>query len=125
MGKTMDAVRTCFKSAQAWWIPLVVALIAMPIGLVAAQQALRDHASPAIGHAQVVTQGIADLPEGDVVWRVVRRTAEPRQDAKAVEHVLGFVLAADEPVLLTNVTDEGNEDVALLAPGESFLVKAG
>src|SRR5688572_29939283 len=112
----MGRARNGLKSANVRWMLALIVLIATPIGLVAAQQALRDHESPATGHAQVVTQGIADLPEGEVVWRVVERTAEPRDTADPEPQVLGFVLANDEPVLLTNVTDDGNEDVALLAP---------
>jgi hypothetical protein len=34
-------------------------------------------------------------------------------------------MATDEPVLLTNVNEDGNKDVARLAPGEAFLVEQG
>lgn len=110
---------------QRWSILVLVALIALPTGLVTARQLGIDRQSPATGHAQVVTQGIAELPDGNVVWRVVERTARPRSVAPANERVLGFILATEEPVLLTNVTANGEEDVARLAPGESYLVKAG
>lgn len=108
-----------------WWILELIALIALPAGLVTAQQGFLDRQSPATGHAQVVTQGIDDLPDGSVVWRVVERTASPRTEAKPGKRDLGFVLATEDPVLLTNVTEAGQVDVARLAPGESFLVIGG
>ncbi len=110
---------------RRWWMLALIALIALPVGLVTAQQAFLDRNSPATGHAQVVTQGIDDLPDGEVVWRVVERTASPRTEAQPGRRVLGFVLATEDPVLLTNITEDGQVDVARLAPGESFLVTAG
>jgi hypothetical protein len=110
---------------RRWWLIGLIVLVLTPIGMVTAQQTLLRQESPATGHAQVVTQGIDDLPDGQVVWRVVERTASPRTEAKSGRRVLGFVLATEEPVLLTNVTDDGLKDVARLAPGESFLVTAG
>ncbi len=107
-------------------IAIVAALLAIPVTLATARQFAPPPSSPATGHAQVITQGIADLPDEPMIWRVVERTAGPRWEAKVGKRVLGFVLASDEPVLLTNV-DEGAEpvDVALLASGEGFLVQAG
>lgn len=82
--------------------------------------------SPATGHAQVVTQGIAALPSEPMIWRVVERTAQPRWEAKAGERVLGFILASDEPAPLTNVDADGHEiDVTRLGNGEAFLVPDG
>lgn len=100
-------------------------LIVTPLGVAAARQLGPTAGSPATGRAQVVTQGIATLPSEEVVWRVVERTAPPRAEARPLRTVLGFVLASDEPILLTNQTDAGPEDVARLAPGEAYLVKAG
>ncbi len=115
-----------FRSTRTFWILLLIILIATPISLVTAQQGLFDRQSPATGHAQVVTQGISELPEGEVVWRLVERSARPREFAKPGNRVLGFILATEDPVLLSNVNDAGElEDVARLAPGESYLVKGG
>lgn len=110
---------------QRWWLVVLIALIALPTGLVTARQLGSGRQSPATGRAQVVTQGVSALPDGDVVWRVVERTARPRAEAPSGQRVLGFILATEEPVLLTNVTPTGEEDVARLAPGESYLVKQG
>ncbi|MCC6791363.1 MAG: hypothetical protein IT336_06755 [Thermomicrobiales bacterium] len=111
--------------SSRWWLAALVVMISLPLGITTARQAIFDRQSPATGHAQVVTQGISELPEGEVVWRVVERTARTREDARPGRRVLGFVLATDEPVLLTNVTEDGNKDVARLAPGEAFLVEQG
>jgi hypothetical protein len=108
------------------WLVGLMALLLVPVGLVTARQAVNDQQSPATGHAQVTTQGISELPEGQVVWRVVERTAQPRGQAQPGKRVLSFILATEEPVLLTNVTANGKqEDVARLAPGESYMVKGG
>jgi len=115
-----------FGFSRKLWILLLIIVIATPISLVTAQQGLFDRQSPATGHAQVVTQGISELPEGEVVWRLVERSARPREFAKPGNRVLGFILATEDPVLLSNVNEKGElEDVARLAPGESYLVKGG
>jgi hypothetical protein len=107
-------------------IAAVCVLIALPAGLVTARQLTPAATSPATGHAQVITQGITRLPSGKLVWRVVERTAQPRWQAKANNRPLGFILASDEPVLLSNVTSSGNvHDVARLGTGEAYLVEDG
>ncbi|MGH2562461.1 MAG: hypothetical protein ACRDJH_25665 [Thermomicrobiales bacterium] len=104
----------------------VAVVVALSAGVVAARQLAPVFQSPATGHAQVVTQGIARLPDREMVWRLVARKAEARVNAGPTTHELGFVLATDEPVLLSNETADGLlEDVALLAPGESYLVADG
>jgi hypothetical protein len=108
------------------WLLLLIALVLLtPLGLVSAQQINRSGRSPAVGSAQVVTQGIARLPDEEVVWRIVKRQAVPRAQAKLVRRDLGFILASDEPILLTNATDGEPQDIAHLNPGESFLVLGG
>lgn len=105
---------------------LAALLVALPIGVATARQLAPVSTSPATGHAQVVTQGIATFAGQEMVWRVVQRTALPRWDAKAQRSVLGFVLASDEPVLLTNIdVDNKKQDVARLGSGEVFLVQGG
>jgi len=107
-----------------WWLVAMVLLL-LPLGAAGAWQLGPTSGSPATGSAQVVTQGIARLPGEQVVWRLVERQAPPRGVAKPVRRNLGFVLASDEPILLTNQTSSGAEDVARLAPGEALLVKDG
>lgn len=119
--------RTAFRAGgpRRWLILLLFLALITPIGLVAARQLAPDAASPATRHAQVITQGIAQLNGQNVVWRLVERSADTRERAKFGERGLGFVLASEEPVLLTNATDAGLVEVARVAPGEAFLVTAG
>lgn len=101
-------------------------VLSLPLGYTAARQIANSPGSPALGHAQVVTQGIAELPNEQMVWRVVERTAQPRWEARPGRRVLGFVLASDEPILLTGVEADGaTEDIARLGPGEALLVRDG
>jgi hypothetical protein len=105
---------------------LLALLVSVPVGVATARQFVPVSNSPATGHAQVVTQGIASFSGDEMVWRVVQRTASPRWEAKANRTVLGFVLASDEPVLLTNIVEDNKKkDVAHLNLGESYLVEAG
>src|SRR4051812_44437909 len=92
------------------WLVVLLVIIGLPMGLTTARQVVNDQVSPATGHAQVTTQGISDLPTGDVVWRVVERTAKPRDEAQPGKRVLSFILATEEPVLLTNLTVSGKPE---------------
>lgn len=74
----------------------------------------------------MVAQGLSELPDGPLIWRVVERQALPRGEAQPGERVTSYVIAREESILLTNVDDNGEmTDVAYLAPGEAFLVPAG
>jgi hypothetical protein len=110
---------------RRWWWLAVTLLMVMPLGVAASRQLTPPGGSPATGSAQVVTQGIARIALERVAWRLVERTALPRPQAKTVRRDLGFVLASDEPILLTNAVPGGTEDVARLAPGEAYLVSSG
>jgi hypothetical protein len=75
--------------------------------------------SPASGHAEVIAQGVAELPNIPVIWRVAKLDAQPAENAADFERVLGFALADRAAVLVTdNAT--GNEN--RLAPGEALFV---
>src|SRR5215211_7457562 len=78
--------------------------------------------SPASGPAQVITQGVVALPEGDSVWRTVRTRALLPSDAPFEERPLGFVLASSGPLLLAD--QESGEQIRL-GRGEAALVPAG
>jgi hypothetical protein len=99
-------------------------LLLSPLGYVAATSLVTTltEPSPAVGRAQVVTQGISELPGSQYVMRVVRRTAPALGDAKVGRRVLGFALATDEPILITDVDPDGTfADRARLAPGEAYM----
>jgi hypothetical protein len=121
----MDKGRQPGGARRRWWWVAVALLILTPLGVAGARQLSPSGGSPATGSAQVVTQGIARITASRVAWRLVERTAVPRAQAKATRRALGFILASDEPILLTNAVPGGTEDVARLAPGEAFLVKDG
>ena len=59
--------------------------------------------------------------------RVVRRIAPALGDAKVGRRVLGFALATDEPILITEVRVDDNQfqDDARLAPGEAYMTLNG
>jgi hypothetical protein len=101
---------------------LAVLLIGAPLGVNAALQLSPGADSPATGHAQVVTQGIVRVRADQVVWRLVERTARPRWEAIPARKANGFILASEEPVLLSNFDDRGLTDIARLAPGEAMIV---
>lgn len=101
---------------------LIVTLLALGSvgGAIAAQRSQQaNDPSPAQGRAQVVAQGVAPLPAGQVAWRVSRATAAPRGATSPA--ALGFVLA-DADALLINDLQSGSQ--ARLAAGEAAFVQA-
>ena len=115
-------------SGRSLLILLIAVLIVSPLGQAGARRVLQvgSSDSPAVGGSQVTTQGISDLPDGEIVYRVVQRTAPARGGAKVGRRVLSIVLATDEPVLLSNEQGDGTiVDIARVAPGESYLVQDG
>lgn len=107
------------------WALAVVVLLGTPAGVYATRQALNDNQSPAEGTAQVVAQGLAKLPRGKLVWRVVERVAKPRGEAEPGARVNGYVLAQEESILLINVVNGQLVHMARLAPGEAYAVQDG
>jgi Bacterial TSP3 repeat len=101
---------------------LVLALAGAPTWAMAARLVSLAQEGPATGHAQVVAQGVAALPTGEIVWRVAYHEARLPEDAPRVERDLGFLVADQGPVLLT---DEGAGTRTHLAPGEAAFVYAG
>lgn len=105
---------------------LIVAALALVLGSVAAVRAadLTDP-SPAVGHAEIIAQGMAAPAADRVVWRVVRRTLPLRADARPSNRMpdgAGFLLAGDKPIF---VTDQGSKLRSRLAPGEATFVPSG
>ena len=107
---------------------LLIALLTLGSALSAAAAALQaeaDDPSPASGHASVIAQGVADVPDGEVVWRVTSAEAEEATDTPAdgtTADALGFVLA-DEDALVLNNLDTGAQ--VRLAAGEADFTPAG
>jgi hypothetical protein len=102
----------------------VALLISLALHLapqVRAQEAADVTFSPASGTAQVIAQGVAPLPEGNVVWRTVRSRAQPLANAPFEAQSLSFVLATNGPLLLTSQDGEqihlGTNEAALTPAG--------
>jgi len=121
----MKPVTFLGRDRLAKWGMALVLLVATPSGLLMAQEFSDRNTSPATGTAQVVAQGLAEMPTGDLVWRLVEREALPRAEAESGERVTGWVFAREESIILTDVDDNDPVDVARLAPGEAYLVQAG
>lgn len=104
------------RIAQRLSLPLilVLALGGLP-GLSLTTTALQqgDIFSPASGHAQVIAQGVAELP-ADAAWRAVFHSVAPGQEAELPPGGPGFLLIDTGGVL---VEIEGTE--SLLAPAEA------
>ena len=104
-------------------VALILALAFSTFGVVpgAARQTDPDY-SPASGPAQVIAQGVVELPRGDAVWRTVRTRALLPDEAPFEERPLGFVLASAGPLLLV---DQRTGEQVRLGSGEATIVRAG
>ena len=112
------------RGSGRWqWTALGLLLLALVGGSAAgAVPHPAQEGSPARGHAQVVAQGVASLPPGDVVWRVAYHTAKPAGEAPRGRRDLGFLVADQGTVL---VTEEPGGRRTHLASGEATFVHDG
>lgn len=78
--------------------------------------------SPAGTHAEVIAQGVGDMPAAQVAWRLVQDTAEAYGEAGYQQRALGFAVATDDALLLT---DESDGAMTRLARGEAAFVGDG
>ena len=99
----------------------IAAMTGAPLLGVLAQQAASGD-SPASGTASVVAQGVASLPSGNAVWRVVQGSGDPADSAGQGGASLGF-LVADQGTLLVQDVDTGSQD--RLPAGEAAFVSGG
>src|SRR4051812_16192763 len=100
---------------------LVMLALAKPAGLALAQ-GNPDAPSPASVTSAVIALGVAEMPATTVAWRIVIDTAEPWGQAQFEQRALGFVLAREDPILLT-AQDSGVR--ARLAAREAQFVPDG
>ncbi|MCC6790627.1 MAG: hypothetical protein IT336_03025 [Thermomicrobiales bacterium] len=99
-----------------------VLLLLLAIGSLTAIPAFAqvdESASPASSHAQVVAQGVATLPVGDIVWQVEQ--LETGSEAGADVSGPAFILTSEAGVL---VSEPARSLDVRLAPGESHFVHA-
>ena len=99
----------------------IAAMTGGPLLGVLAQQVTSGD-SPASGTASVVAQGVASLPSGNAVWRVVQGSGDPADSAGQGGASLGF-LVADQGTLLVQDVDTGSQD--RLPAGEAAFVSGG
>jgi hypothetical protein len=97
-------------------------LAALSMSALAGTPVSAQNVSLAGDHSEVIAQGIDTLPGSSMAWRVVQDTAEPRGEAGFEERALGFVIATDGEILLT---DEATGARAVLAPGEAAFTSEG
>ena len=81
-----------------------------------------DEPSPASGTAQVVAQGVVDIPNGDVRWQITEQSAPPPANATESRSDLGFLIV-DSGVLLAEDVATGEQH--RLPPGEAMLTLSG
>jgi quercetin dioxygenase-like cupin family protein len=101
---------------------VAVVTVGSALGAVAAaRQADPAGPSPAQDGAQVVAQGVGEMPADQVAWRVTQATAAGTS-AEPIQNALGFILADGDGLLLNNV-DSGEQE--RLATGEATFTAAG
>jgi len=81
-----------------------------------------DQVSPESGSAQVVAQGVVEIPDGDLVWNVIRASAPPPVNARPMQSALGFLIV-QSGVLLAQ--DEATGEQQRLPAGEAMLTRPG
>jgi Bacterial TSP3 repeat len=104
---------------------LVVAALVLGFGtaqLATAFLQVPDEPSPASGTAQVVAQGVVDIPNGDIRWQIAEQSAPPPANATGSRSDLGF-LVVDSGVLLAEDLATGGQQ--RLPQGEATLTLSG
>ena len=101
---------------------VAILLLGAPVAAGVLRQPAPDDPSPAQGHAEVIAHGVAPMPDDELAWRVVADTAALPDDADRAERALGFVLAAEDALLLNDLDSRAQ---TRLAAGEAVFVPAG
>jgi hypothetical protein len=102
-------------------VVLLALAVALPFGVLATLAATGPNGpSPAQGHAEVIAQGVAPLPQSRASWRIESVSAPLPDKAQSQTWPLGFVLADDGAIL---VTDRATGDETRLADGEASFVR--
>jgi hypothetical protein len=110
-------------SLRALTTAVVLALACSLVGFAQRAGAQADAGfSPSGGHAQVIAQGVVQLPQGDAIWRTVRTRAPLPADAPFAPRPLGFVYASTGPIL---VVDQTTGEETQLGKGEAMLTRDG
>jgi len=108
--------------STATFAVVVLMILVAPVGANIFHQIGLDDASPANGHAAVIAQGVAPMPEGDLVWRVVADSASTDNEETADARALGFLLAGGDSIA---INDADLVPQMYLSTGETTFVAAG
>jgi hypothetical protein len=112
--------------ASSWTLISLIAfamlLVALPLSRASTTRAQELEGASAGDNTEVVAQGIAPFAGGEMAWRLVEDTAEPIGEAGFEERALGFAIATDGAVLLT---DDPSGARTLLDEGEAAFTGEG
>ncbi len=120
------AVRPRSSPVRSRRLLLLVLPLLLPAGL-ALRQAVAQEDGPNVPSAArvgqaVIAQGVSEMPASRIAWRVLRDTAEVPGAAEFESRALGFAVAAEDAILVSN---RGTGQQALLAQGEASFVPIG
>ena len=109
------------------WCRVLLTVAGLIVGLGTAQVAtaflqVPDEPSPATGTTQVVAQGIVDIPDSDIRWEIVERSAPPPANATESRSDLGFLIVDSGVLLAENVVTREQQR---LPQGEAMLTLSG
>ncbi|MCO5215453.1 MAG: hypothetical protein M9950_04765 [Thermomicrobiales bacterium] len=93
------------------FLTLILLLIFVPTQF----SSLAQVSNPASAHAQVIAQGVQDVPAGDTQWYLRLVTAFPADDTRSTVVTNAFVFTEDGQVLIT----DSMGDRQLLSPGQA------
>src|SRR5215218_9323243 len=114
------------RLAPSWMLFSLFAfalLVTLPLSRATTTRAQElQPASVAGENTEVVAQGISTFTGGEMAWRLVEDTAEPIGEAAFEERALGFAVATEGTLLLT---DDPSGARTLLAPGEAAFTLEG
>lgn len=119
----MRRERSFGTTARAGWtlraavtLALTMALLLTTSPWALAQTVMSDR------HAEVIAQGVGEVPDGEVVWRVTRGEALPEGDAEATDRATGFVFVPEGRAM---IADMGTGQRTMLADAEAVFQADG
>src|SRR4051812_4359688 len=116
IGSRFSTLTVGTQRQRAGTLAMIALMLVLPVARLSASAQSGDPAgaSPAQDHAEVIAQGISALPDGDLAWRLVSAQAQPVGEAGGVQRALGFNVAGDGALL---VTDNGSGSRVRLGAG--------
>lgn len=108
------------RAGRRSWRPMIGlgGLLVVALTIIATPSSAQQPIASAQGHAQIIAQGLAPLPEAESAWRVVYHTIEPDQPA-GLPADLQFMLVDQGTVLVEDAAER-----RLLSVGEATYLSA-